>query len=217
MKRYYYYSENVARFLQQSPSEILGELAQASITDEREQKEAWLEEISILKHVLQPYSDRSKVYFEYSIPRLGRRIDVVALIGPVIFVFEFKVFEETFTSYALDQVWDYALDLKNFHETSHNVYVAPILIATKAVESRGSAPAPPASDKLFAPIKATPESLPVVIAGVLRLADGPAIEPAEWEAGRYCPTPTIVEAAMALFTAATPSRTYRGVMQAQLT
>lgn len=198
MKRYYY-SENVARFLQQSPSEILGELAQGSITDEREQKEAWLEEISILKRILEPYRDRSRVYFEYSIPRLGKRIDVVALIGSVIFVFEFKVFEETFTSYALDQVWDYALDLKNFHETSHNAYIAPILIATKAVEHRGSAPTPPASDKLFAPIKGTTESLPTVIAEVLRLADGPAIEPAEWESGRYCPTPTIVEAAMALY------------------
>src|SRR5947209_19344297 len=106
----YYYAETIAKFIQQSASEILGELVQGSITDEPTQKDAWLEEISLLKSVLQPYSDRGKVYFEYSIPRLGKRIDVVALIGAVIFVLEFKVHEKVFTSYALDQVWYYALD-----------------------------------------------------------------------------------------------------------
>src|SRR5690242_8298162 len=114
----YYYSESIPKFLEQSSSEILGELVRHSNRDERTQKDAWLEQISILKNVLQPYRDQGRVYFEYSVPRLGKRIDVVALIGAVIFVLEFKVFEEIFTSYALDQVWDYALDLKNFHESS---------------------------------------------------------------------------------------------------
>ena len=63
---------------------------------------------------------------------MGQRIDVVFLIGAVIFVLEFKVGEKEFTSYAKDQVWDYALDLKNFHETSHEHFIAPILIATEA-------------------------------------------------------------------------------------
>src|SRR4051794_29788401 len=195
----YYYSEQIAKFIEQSANEILGELVQGSTTVEQPQRDAWLEEISILKDVLQPYREQGKVYFEYSIPRLGKRIDVVVLIGPVVFVLEFKVHEEVFTSYALDQVWDYALDLKNFHEASHNEYIAPILIATKASSALPSSPNAPAPDKLLAPIKATPESLPRVIAEVLRLTEGAAIDPVQWESARYCPTPTIVEAAIALY------------------
>jgi len=65
---------------------------------------------------------------------MGRRIDVVLLIGPVIFVLEFKVGEKAHTLYAFDQVFDYALDLKNFHETSHEQFIAPILVATEAAE-----------------------------------------------------------------------------------
>jgi hypothetical protein len=197
MKRYYY-SEPIHKFLQQSPTEILGELALGSVTVEQPQRDAWLEEISILKHVLDSYGGQGKVYFEYSIPRLGRRIDVIALIRSVIFVLEFKVYEEAFTSYALDQVWDYALDLKNFHESSHNEFIAPVLIATRAIHLRQSLPAP-ADDKLLPPIKATPESLARVIADVLQVAEGRSIDAAKWELGRYCPTPTIVEAAMALY------------------
>jgi len=116
----------------------------------------------------------------------------------VIFVLEFKVFE-VFTSYALDQVWDYALDLKNFHESSHNEYIAPILIATKFSGVLTRTPGAPASDKLFTPIKATPESLGTAIADLLQVAKGAPIDAPQWEAGRYCPTPTIVEAAMALY------------------
>jgi len=62
---------------------------------------------------------------------MGRRIDVVLLTGPVIFILEFKVGETKYPAYAFDQVWDYALDLKNFHETSHLALIAPILISTE--------------------------------------------------------------------------------------
>ena len=65
---------------------------------------------------------------------MGRRIDVVLVIGPVIFAVEFKVGEKTFDRSAIDQVWDYGLDLKNFHEASHDASIVPILIATEAME-----------------------------------------------------------------------------------
>src|SRR5438132_84444 len=124
-----YYSDPFATFLGKSSDQILGELVRGSNLDgatlERTQSEAWLEQIRILREVLGRNRFEGKVYFEYSIPRLGRRIDVVLLIGSVIFVLEFKVYEDVFRSYAVDQVWDYALDLKNFHESSHDLYVAP--------------------------------------------------------------------------------------------
>ncbi len=119
-----YYSDKISDFHQRSTEEILGRLAQGNdFALEQTQRDAWLEEIRILKIVLQPHN--GSIYFEYSIPRMGKRIDVVLVIGSVIFVLEFKVGEKEFVSYAIDQVWDYALDLKNFHETSHDfVYCA---------------------------------------------------------------------------------------------
>ena len=91
-----------------------------------------MKQIKVLHVSLALYRGRGKVYFEYAVPRLGKRIDVVVLIDHVVFILEFKLGEKEFTTSATDQVWDYALDLKNFHETTHNEPVAPVLVATLA-------------------------------------------------------------------------------------
>ena len=112
-----YYSSSISTFLATNPNEILGELTRSHARQiDQTQLNAWLEQIHILKPVLANRSGR--IYFEFAIPRMGKRIDVVLLIGPVIFVLEFKVGETHFTSSALDQVTDYCLDLKNFHEAN---------------------------------------------------------------------------------------------------
>src|SRR6266436_9751698 len=127
-----YYSDSIAKFRETSPNEILGILVKSSggFSVEPTQRDAWLEEIRLLKTTLSDV--QGSIYFEYAIPRMGKRIDVVLLIGSVIFVLEFKVGEREFTSYALNQAWDYALDLKNFHETSREYFIAPVVIATNA-------------------------------------------------------------------------------------
>ena len=94
---------------------------------------------------------------------MGQRIDVVVLIGPVIFVLEFKVGESEFKAHAFDQVWDYALDLKNFHETSHNTIIAPILIATKTENFFSMISTSPDNDRIFFPITSSPEYIEEVI------------------------------------------------------
>ncbi len=135
MKRYYY-SDSIADFLEKEEHSILGALlASNEYPLEMTQRDAWLVQIQILQSVLIPYRSAGQVYFEFSIPRLGRRIDAVVIVQSVIFVLEFKVNEKEFTASAMDQVCDYALDLKNFHETSHDVPIAPILIATEAEAS----------------------------------------------------------------------------------
>lgn len=139
------------------------------------------------------------IYFEYSIPRMGKRIDVVVIIGSVIFVIEFKVGSEIFSLSALDQVMDYALDLKNFHSSSHNHFIAPILVATNAKSVNPIISLTPQSDKVFFPIKTNSEMLKSAIDNTLALADVDVVNVSEWEKGRYHPTPTIVEAAMALY------------------
>ena len=193
-----YYSDTINNFLNTSSDEILGKLTRGNdFSLEQTQRDAWLEEIEILEKALSPY--QGSVYFEYSIPRMGKRIDAVVLIGPVIFVLEFKAGEKEFFSYAIDQVWDYALDLKNFHETSHSHFIAPILIATKAQGISPLIALTPHNDKLLFPIKCNNNLLGEVIANVLLFSEGVDIDPSNWESGRYHPTPTIIEAAMALY------------------
>lgn len=193
-----YYSDSIPCFLNSTSEEILGALATRNeFSLEQQQRDTWLTEIEILRKVLRSYT--GTIYFEYTIPRMGQRIDVILLIGPVIFVLEFKIGESGFPSYAQDQVWDYALDLKNFHETSHHQLIAPILIATEAKYPQPIVATTPQNDQLLYPILTNVERLGEVIEEVLHFEDGGPIDPSLWEDGRYCPTPTIVEAAMALY------------------
>ena len=197
MKREYY-SNSIALFIKSDADEILGKLTRNSDFDlGQNQRDAWLEEINVLQKVLTSYS--GSIYFEYSIPRMGKRIDVVLIIEQAIFILEFKVRDKEFSSSAVDQVWDYALDLKNFHSSSHDHFIAPILIATNAKNITPVISLTPQSDKVLFPIKSNTETLKDVIDNALTLLDGAPINMIEWEKGRYCPTPTIVEAAMALY------------------
>jgi hypothetical protein len=197
MKREYY-SDSIAHFLNDNTEEILGRLASNSeFSLEQTQRNAWLEEIDVLRKALASF--QGYIYLEYSIPRMGQRVDAVVLIGPVIFVLEFKIGEKEFPLHAIEQVWDYALDLKNFHETSHNHFIAPILIATKAKSTHSVIVTTPQNDKLLFPIKSSIYSLTDVIQNVLLFAEDEAIDHSQWESGRYRPTPTIIEAAMALY------------------
>jgi len=197
MKREYY-SDSISNFLRSSTEEILGVLAlNNDFALIQTQRGSWVAQIEILREILS--SHQGSIYFEYSIPRMGRRIDVVLLIGPVIFVLEFKVGESEFSTYAMDQVCDYALDLKNFHDSSHEQYIAPVLVATNAKDTVPIIAVTPQNDRLLYPIKSNITQLGKVIEDVLGFVDGNDIDVNQWESGRYCPTPTIIEAAMALY------------------
>jgi hypothetical protein len=203
-----YYSATIANFLNSSKDEILGQLTRESeFAVLQTQRKAWLQQIAVLQEKLSPYE--GAVYFEYAIPRMGRRIDVILLIGPAIFVLEFKVGESEFSAYGTDQVLDYALDLKNFHDSSHEQYIAPLLIATEAPESLPVISLTPQNDRIFYPIKTNSLLLGNVLESVLALVDGDNIDQIQWEGGRYCPTPTIIEAALALYNDHTVADIYR--------
>lgn len=194
-----YYSDTIENFIITKPEAIIGQMAILSrFADELSQKSAWREEIRILQSVLTKYN--GAIYFEYSIPRMGQRIDVVLLIQSVIFILEFKVGEHEFPLHAIDQVWDYALDLKNFHETSHDKYISPVLISTEAKLLETLISFTSYDDKLLSPIKCNKDLLSYVIDNVLLInEEEDIIDKTAWENGRYSPTPTIIEAAMALY------------------
>ena len=192
----YFYNNSIANFNNSNSNEIIGILSILSGALPT-QIDAWREEISILKVVLKDFD--GSIFFEYSIPRMGRRIDVVLIIKNIVFVLEFKVGEKEFPAYAIDQVWDYALDLKNFHETSHNILIAPILIATNAIRADNDYPYLVSLDNLLFPLKANENSLKELIQDVLESFSGDIINSDKWSNGRYSPTPTIIEAAMSLY------------------
>ena len=200
--RRWLYGERFDDFVSQSATEILGELTQRAGGDlDLTQNNAWQEQIAILKklQIVEAEHSPAKIYFEYTIPRLGRRADVILIVGHVLFVLEFKAGESQFHVSALDQVWDYALDLKNFHNASHDICIAPVLVATKATSQSIELQRTLHDDDLTRPIRANAEDLNDVIAKTLDFLKAPRIDIAIWERGRYLPTPTIIEAARALY------------------
>lgn len=201
----YYYSDAVSTFLQKSDDSILGVLAASNpFSLDVTQRDAWLAEILLLKSTLSSIAASGHVYFEFCIPRIGHRADVVLVLGAVVFVIEFKVGERGYPSQALEQVWDYALDLKNFHETSHTRVIAPVLISTEAPDKMPAIRISTHGDHVYEPIACNSGTLSGAIRAVLSAVSaasipGNPIQPLEWESGRYSPTPTIIEAATALF------------------
>jgi hypothetical protein len=195
-----YYSEAISGFLVSSPEQILGVLAAAAtFSIDLTQRDAWREQISLLQVALVGFDPKGHVYFEYSVPRLGKRIDAVVILHHAVFVIEFKVGERSFNRTAVEQVWDYALDLKNFHETTHHETVIPILVPTLAAPVNLRIQASVHGDQLFAPICAAANQLGNVFLKVLALSQAQHIIAEDWNAGRYSPTPTIIEAAKALY------------------
>lgn len=192
-----YYSSPISAFLVEPEDSILGKLSRNHRHDlEQEQKRAWIKQIRLLKSEVKG-QPKGTIYFELSIPRMGKRADCVLLIGGTVFVIEFKVGSAAFDRHAIEQVHDYALDLKNFHRGSHSAAVVPILIATEA-ESR-SVDIQFAPDLVASPICLGGEGLSQAIDACSAEVDDQMIDPAAWEASGYQPTPTIIEAAQALY------------------
>lgn len=160
------------------------------------QKNAWLAQIDILKATLVGIA-KGRLYFEYSIPRMGKRADNILIIRDLIFVIEFKVGESFYSATAKNQVIDYCLDLKNFHSQSHDKKIIPILVATEADTEEIIWED---VDDLGAPICCHQYNLNQMILQVLAHYNEDAeINVQEWNQASYRPTPTIIEAAKALY------------------
>ena len=199
----YYYSDAISKFLTKSVNEIVGELALASQHDiNDETSHSWVDEITILQEVLVPYSERGSVYFEYNIPRMGRRADVIVIIDGIVFVLEFKTAEQKFRRDAVIQVWDYALDLKNFQEGSFNRILVPILIVSKEKDSYCNLEFKYFEDNVYEPLMVNLNFLSNAFSKALDViphSQQPVADDNTWAKSGYEPTPTIIEAAIALY------------------
>ena len=192
-----WYQAPIAEFLKESNDAVIGALtggSQFPIT--LTQAHAWRVEVELLKSWLDGLS--GEVLLEFTIPRLGGRIDAVILTGPLVLAIEFKVGATEFDYSAVTQAWDYALDLKNFHSASHAAAIVPLVIATEA-RSSPAVKVDFAEDMVCKPIRIHSGGARDVIRFLTENATGSAIDPLVWPFAPYRPTPTIVEAARSLY------------------
>ena len=191
-----YYSASIQTFIEEDNSSILGKLTSnyqmSQLSDMMEY--SWEEEIPILKDQLRIFS-QGRIIFEYVIPRMGKRVDIVFITGNVIFLLEFKVGENE--SGAANQVLDYALDLKNFQMESHDKLLVPIAVITEADERDNILEI--YDDKVAKPLFANKNNLGKVISQVIACNREMPFDYDAWEKSIYMPTPTIVEAAQSLY------------------
>lgn len=201
----YYYSDTISRFLTKNTEEIIGKLTLASQHDINDDtSNSWVEEIETLKGVLTSYKERGSVYFEYNIPRMGRRADVILVIDELIFILEFKTAGSKFTHDAITQVWDYALDLKNFQEGSLNRVIVPILVAPSEKDRNCSFTLNHFEDNVYEPLRTNANRLSEAFSISLTQIPHEVIDHSDdrdeqWAKSGYEPTPTIIEAAIALY------------------
>ena len=199
----YLYSDVFGNFLRKDSESIFGELVDnyhGEIIGTT--KEAWKGEIALLKKVLVPWSnENAQIIFEYNIPRLGKRIDVVLLLRGLIFCLEFKVGQRAALQADVEQVMDYALDLKNFHLFSHDKKIIPILIPTQHQSSTTEFKPSVYDDGIYNPLITGEEGLQELIGKILEHAgvSAQSENAANWLISPYSPTPTIIEAARTLY------------------
>ena len=192
-----YYSATITEFLAQSINEILGTIHANDISAETtiQQSNAWESEVKILKDQLHTFSE-GRIIFEYTIPRMGKRVDAVVLHKNIVFLLEFKVGDSEYRQSTYDQVFDYALDLRNFQKESHNKLLIPIMVSTKAPRYQNTIYE---YDRILEPIRCNADNIGEAIQYFAQRYQEPFFDYVAWENSEYLPTPTIVEAAQALY------------------
>lgn len=192
------YKAEVSSFLVTQDDEILGQLTNQHKFRQLEQQQinAWRRQIVELKQVLVEFP-RATLLLEFEIPRIGKRVDAILILDGSIIVLEYKVGAKSYDTTSIDQAYDYALDLKNFHKASHHLNIVPVLVATDAPSKKQAikisadgvaSPNLTNSDTLIDALRLISQSLPKV-----------QLDPNAWISSTYHPTPTIVEAAQALY------------------
>ena len=207
-----YYSSTIEEFLSTNENLILASMVKAHPFDLNDlTRNSWIEEVSILKDNL--FDVDGHIMLEYSIPRMGKRVDVVAISDGLVFLMEFKTGADEYIPSAVDQVMDYALDLKNFHAGSFDKIIVPIVVCPEAPDVKNQINM--YEDKILHVLKANKKTLSTVLREVkLKFFNEPYIDPQRWINSEYKPTPTIIEAAQALFNEHTVEDIYRNDAEA---
>ena len=193
-----YYSAPINTFLITEESKIIGELTRSHGQDLlHTQTTTWEYQIRFLQRELCQLDNQGWIFFEFMIPRMGRRADAVLIISGVIFVIEFKVGASIYTYADRTQTAGYALDLKHFHSGSHDKYIVPVLVSSQANEPELTIEFN--HEGVANVICTSGDGLFRIIRQVLDKKNSQDFDIARWFESSYKPTPTIVEAAQALY------------------
>lgn len=192
-----YYSADLFQFLHENPQTILGIICENDSFSETTllQKNTWSEEINILQKEFARF-DEGRIIFEYTIPRICKRVDVVFLHKNVVYLLEFKCGETEYKKGANEQVLDYALDLQNFQKESHDKIIIPIVVATEAKTIENSFII---KGNIAEPLFCNRGNIGETIALIDEKICCNSFNYEQWENSEYLPTPTIIEAAQALY------------------
>ena len=195
------YNSSFEEFAIADENSIFGELCENYHGDAlTTTREAWKSEISIMKGAISNFIGKDgRIIFEYDIPRLGKRVDVVLLFEGIVFCLEFKVGETRILEGDIDQVLDYALDLNNFHKFCEDRIIAPILIATNYRNSSTDIKMSVYDDKIINPLVTGKTGIVTLINEVLKRFPNESPVNPNWIISPYAPTPTIIEAAKSLY------------------
>jgi len=189
----------IRNFLETPPSLIESELekhlaglfAQGGASPQ--QREAWFEEIEILRNsfrnlsISKPESLNWSVILEFELPLEGGRRPDVIILGPNnILVFEFKQGQKLQRA-AVDQVNAYARDLAEYHSKSHSIPTTPILVPT------GTTHLDITKDGVRV---LSPDLISAILDG---LEDAEPVSLNDWLEGEYAPLPTLIAAAKMIF------------------
>jgi DUF2075 family protein len=193
-----YYSSEIIDFLIEPADAIIGKIAQCHTQQlEYLQTGAWLSQITCLQPLLQPL-ESGQILFEVLIPRMGRRVDVVLIHQNILFLIEFKVGAKSYSAQDLRQAHGYAIDLHHFHEGSHDKIIVPILLATEAPTTHPNLHNP--IEGVYEPLCCNKDNLFTAISYCIdQITAPPKIDYQAWLHASYKPTPTIIEAAQALY------------------
>lgn len=194
----YVYKNSCSNFIKEDDEAILGTIVDNSenSSESIQQLNTWKEEIKILDEALFGLED-GEIAFEYTIPRIGSRVDNVLLYKGMIYLLEFKVGENEYKKYEIDQVVDYALDLKNFHKESLDKRIVPVLVATNAKEVDNLDEF--SDDLISTPILCNKNTLRDILIKISSKYNLPDIDGEKWFNSKYSPTPTIIEAAQYMY------------------
>ena len=193
-----FYAESLTAFIAESPDAIVGKITQ-NHTQELvyQQTGAWITQIEILQTALCGFGE-GYLFFEFQIPRMGKRADVLLIYKNLIFILEFKVGAQDYAAQDMRQAHGYAIDLHHFHEGSHEKILIPILVATAAPPKNNTLT--DCTDGVYEPLRANSNNLASVIQYCVDEINQPSvIELQAWLNSSYKPTPTIIEAAQALY------------------
>lgn len=198
-----YYFNSISKFKNEDEIYIFGKLtSNDKFGADDLQKNSWKEQIKILKNQFNNLRS-GHIIFEYTIPRIGSRIDNILIYNNVIFLIEFKVGEDKYIRGAKEQVLDYSLDLSNFHKESHNKILIPIVVCTEAHEVKNDIYFE--KNNILNVICCNKNNLYENIEriiknkNILNKINYESVDPNKWVNSLYTPTPTIIEAAQALF------------------